>query len=366
MSHRSIRFSRTNQADFITDLRKAVKEYFDTKNISTYANAGMVVKTIFMLSLFFVPYLLMLTGVVTQNWLVLIMWTVMGFGTAGIGLSIMHDANHGAYSKNKHVNKYLGYVMNMLGASTFNWKIQHNVLHHSYTNIEGLDEDIDPGKLMRLSPHAPLLKAHKHQHIYGWFLYGLMTFLWLTTKDFRQLYRYKKLDLLKTQKRTYNGVLIETIVSKVLYYGYALVLPMIFIQAPWFIILIGFFIMHYITGLSLGMIFQPAHVMPTSDYPMPDEKGNMENNWAVHQLHTTTNFAPKSKLFSWYVGGLNFQIEHHLFPNICHVHYKKISKIVEAKAKEFDLPYHCKETFYAALVAHGQMLKKLGRQESFA
>ena len=188
----------------------------------------------------------------------------------------------------------------------------------------------------------------------------MMTFLWLTTKDHRQLYRYKKLGLLKAQKRTYSGVLIETILSKILYYGYALVLPLIFIQAPWYIILIGFFIMHYITGLALGMIFQPAHVMPTTDYPTPDDKGNIENNWAVHQLCTTTNFAPNSKLFSWYVGGLNFQIEHHLFPNICHVHYKKISKIVERKAKEYGLPYNSKQSFYAALAAHGQMLKKLG------
>lgn len=362
MNYKTVRFSRSNHIDFITDLRKSVKNYFDTKNISVYANANMVTKTIFMFALFFVPYFLMIFGVVTNNYLVLLMWLLMGFGTAGIGLSVMHDANHGAYSKNKYVNKYLSYVMNMVGASSFNWKIQHNILHHSYTNIEGMDEDIDPGRLMRLSPHAPLLKVHKHQHIYGWFLYGMMTFLWLTTKDFKQLYRYKKMGLLKSQKRTYNGVLIETIISKILYYGYALVIPMVFIQAPWWIILIGFFIMHYITGLSLGLIFQPAHVMPSSDYPMPDETGNMENNWAVHQLFTTTNFAPKSKLFSWYVGGLNFQIEHHLFPNICHVHYKNIAKIVEEKAKEFGLPYNSEKTFYSALVKHGQMLKKLGRE----
>ncbi|MHA7100322.1 linoleoyl-CoA desaturase [Roseivirga pacifica] len=362
MNHKSVRFSRSNHADFIADLRKSVNNYFDTKDISVYANANMVLKTVFMFALFFVPYFLMIFGVVTNNYLVLLMWVLMGFGTAGIGLSVMHDANHGAYSKNKYVNKYLSYVMNMVGASSFNWKIQHNILHHSYTNIEGMDEDIDPGKLMRLSPHAPLLKVHKHQHIYGWFLYGMMTFLWLTTKDFRQLYRYKQMGLLKSQKRTYNGVLIETIISKILYYGYALVIPMVFIQAPWWIIFIGFFIMHYITGLSLGLIFQPAHVMPSADYPMPDETGNMENNWAVHQLFTTTNFAPKSKLFSWYVGGLNFQIEHHLFPNICHVHYKNIAKIVEAKAREFGLPYNSEKTFYSALVKHGQMLKKLGRE----
>ncbi len=363
MQYKTVKFSRQNQAEFIADLRKQVKHYFDSNNISIYGNASMVFKTICMFTMFFVPYFLMLFGVVTNPWLVLAMWVIMGFGTAGIGLSVMHDANHGAYSKNKYVNKYMSYVMNFVGASSFNWKIQHNILHHTYTNIEGMDEDIDPGIFMRLSPHAKHMKVHKLQHIYGWFLYGMMTFLWLTTKDFRQLMRYKKEGLLKTQKRTYGSVLTETIISKILYYGYALVIPLIFIQAPWYIIVLGFIIMHYITGMVLGLIFQPAHVMPTSEYPIPDNTGNMENNWAVHQLYTTTNFAPKSKLFSWYVGGLNFQIEHHLFPNICHVHYKKISKIVEAKAKEYGLPYHSKETFYAALVEHGKMLKALGQPQ---
>ena len=289
------------------------------------------------------------------------MWALMGFGMSGIGLAVMHDANHGAYSKNKKLNKYIGYVMNFIGASAFNWKIQHNVLHHSYTNIEGMDEDIDPGKLMRLSPHAKYYKVYKLQHIYGWFLYGMMTFLWLTTKDFKQLYRYKKMGLIKGQKRTYTGVLIETIVSKIIYYGYALVVPLVFIQAQWWLILIGFFIMHFITGLALGMIFQPAHVMPSSEYPLPDDTGNIENNWAVHQLYTTTNFAPKSRIFSWYVGGLNYQVEHHLFPNICHVHYRRISKIVRETAQEFNLPYHSQPTFAMAVIKHAKMLRQLGR-----
>lgn len=362
MQYKPLKFSRSNQAEFMNELRKQVKEYFKTNNVSIYGNANMVFKTITMFAIFFVPYFLMIFGVVTNIWLVLLMWGIMGFGTAGIGLSVMHDANHGAYSRNKYVNKYLGYVMNMVGASAFNWRIQHNILHHTYTNIEGMDEDIDPGRLMRLSPHAPLLKVHRLQHVYGWFLYGMMTFLWLTTKDFRQLVRYKEMGLLKTQKRSFSSVLTETILSKILYYGYALVLPLVFIQAPWWIILSGFFIMHFITGLMLGLIFQPAHVMPSSEYPIPDDTGNLENNWAVHQLFTTTNFAPKSRLFSWYVGGLNFQIEHHLFPNICHVHYKRISKIVKAKAGEYGLPYNCRQTFLGAVIEHGKMLKKLGVQ----
>lgn len=361
MQYKTIRFSRTHQIEFISDLKKQVKNYFDQNSISTYANSQMVIKTIVMFALYFVPYFLMVLGVVTNIWVVLAMWTVMGIGNTGIGLSIMHDANHGAYSKNKYVNKYLSYVMNLIGANSFIWKIQHNVLHHSFTNIEGMDEDIDPGPLMRLSPHAPLLKAHKHQHIYGWFLYGLMTFLWLTTKDFRQLARYKKLGLMKTQKRSFRSVLTEAILSKIFYYGYALIIPLVFIQAPWYIILIGFFIMHFITGLSLGLIFQPAHVMPSAEFPVPDKDSSVENNWAVHQLFTTTNFAPKSKVFSWFVGGLNYQIEHHLFPNICHVHYKKISEIVKAKTEEYGLPYYSQETFYAAVREHAKMLKQLGQ-----
>jgi linoleoyl-CoA desaturase len=361
MDYKTIRFSRTAQTDFISDLRKRVKNHFDATNKSIYGNAGMVTKTVVMFSLYFVPYFVMLLSGVSNPWIILGLWAVMGVGNSGIGLSVMHDANHGAYSKNKRVNLILGYVMNLIGASTVNWKIQHNVLHHSFTNIDGMDEDIDPGKLMRLSPHAKRYKAHKLQHIYGWFLYGMMTFLWLTTKDFRQLYRYKQLGLLKGQKRTYNGVLIETIVSKVLYYAYALVIPLIFIQAPWYIILLGFFIMHFITGLALGLIFQPAHVMPTSDYPMPDDSGNMDNNWAVHQLFTTTNFSPKSRIFSWFIGGLNYQIEHHLFPNICHVHYKRISKIVRETAQEYGLPYYSQKNFVLAVIKHGKMLKELGR-----
>ena len=127
-------------------------------------------------------------------------------------------------------------------------------------------------------------------------------------------------------------------------------------------VLIGFLVMHYIAGFILAIIFQPAHVVEGTEYPMPDENGNLENSWAIHQLHTTTNFGHKAKLFSWYVGGLNYQVEHHLFPNICHVHYRQISKIVEQTAGEFGLPYKSKETFLQAIAAHARQLKWLSRK----
>jgi linoleoyl-CoA desaturase len=287
----------------------------------------------------------------------------MGVASAGIGLSIMHDANHGSYSSDKRINNILGYLLNFIGGSAVNWRIQHNYLHHSYTNIEGMDEDIDPGNILRLSPHKPLLKAHRWQHIYAWILYGLMTLSWVTTKDFNQLKRYRDMGLLKRQNRSYSSLVTELILFKLFFYTYLGVIPMIFSGIPWWQTLLCIVFMHFVQGFILTVVFQPAHVMPDSDYPLPDDKGNMENSWAISQLLTTTNFAPTSRIFSWYVGGLNFQIEHHLFPNICHVHYKKISEIVKRTAEEFGFPYHVQPTFIAALVSHGRMLRKLGHGE---
>lgn len=348
--------------EFYKVLRKRVNNYFKENEISRHANANMVVKTIFMISLYVVPFVLMLT-LFESTGLVLLMWVLMGFGMAGIGLSIMHDANHNAYSKNNRVNWLLGKLLIPIGGSDVNWRIQHNVLHHTYTNVTGMDEDIDTGVLMRFSPNQKLLKGHKLQHVYAWFLYGFMTIMWFVSKDYAQLARYKKKDLLKTQGVTFGGMLTSIIISKVIYLGVFLVLPMIFSSLPWWGTILGFFMMHFIAGLTLAMIFQPAHVIPSSNFPMPDQTGNIETDWAVSQLMNTANFAPKSTWFSWYVGGLNYQVEHHLFPNICHVHYRKISHIVRETAFEYNLPYYSYKTFADALYEHGKMLYRLGRKD---
>lgn len=364
MDYRTVKFNKSQDLEFINILQRRVRKYFKENNISKFATPGMVVKTVFMLLLYLVPYFLVVLNVISSPWLVIGMYLLMGFGMSGIGLGIMHDANHGAYSKNKNVNKYLGYVMNFLGGSSLTWKIQHNVLHHSFTNITGVDEDIDPGALMRFSPHEEHRKFHRFQHIYAWFLYALMTLSWFSVKDFRQILRYERDGLTRSMNRSFRNIIWSMIGSKVFYFTYSLVIPLLFVTAvPWYILLIGYFLMHFVCGFVLAIIFQPAHVVPTSEYPMPEENGSLENNWAVHQMLTTANFAPKSRFFSWFVGGLNFQIEHHLFPHVCHIHYKKISKIVRQTAKEFNLPYHSQKTFIRAVVEHAKMLRALGRNE---
>jgi linoleoyl-CoA desaturase len=132
----------------------------------------------------------------------------------------------------------------------------------------------------------------------------------------------------------------------------------------WWKVLVGFFVMHYTAGLILSIVFQLAHVVKETTNPVPNENGEIENTWAIHQLFTTTNFAPKNWIINWYTGGLNHQIEHHIFPNISHVHYGKISKIVKETAKECNLPYYEYKTFRSAVIAHFKHLKELGMKPS--
>ena len=362
MNPKTIKFSNNKQLDFVNALRKKVKEYFEENRISKYGNTNMILKTVFMFSLYLIPYFLMVTGVITNPWAMFFLWIIMGFGMAGIGLSVMHDANHKSYSKNQTVNRILSYSLNFLGGFSATWQYQHNTLHHGFTNINGYDEDIDPGKILRFSPNKPFHKIYKFQHIYAWFFYGLMTITWTIDKDFRQLFRYSKEGIELSRKKSSGGLLTELMVSKIIYYTYILVIPLLVLPVPWWTVLILYFCMHFICGLILTAIFQTAHVMPTSKFPKPDQNNTIENNWAIHQLLTTTDYSPKNRLFSWFIGGLNYQIEHHLFPNISHVHYKHIALVVKDTAHEYHLPYYVHANFFLALRNHAKMLKSLGRQ----
>jgi len=187
-----------------------------------------------------------------------------------------------------------------------------------------------------------------------------MTIVWLFFRDFERLFRYDKNGMAKKHSANITTEWIILIASKLVYIGYILVVPMLVTSLLWWQVLIGVLLMHYIAGFIMAIIFQPAHVVEGTDFPLPDEANMLENNWTVHQLQTTTNFGNKSRWFSWFVGGLNFQIEHHLFPNICHVHYRKISSIVKATASEFGLPYKSASSFIAALYSHFRLLKQLG------
>ncbi|PVW17046.1 fatty acid desaturase family protein [Marixanthomonas spongiae] len=354
-----IKFSRVDSAKFFRTLNKRVNSYFKENNIQRTGNWKLHLKAIVMFSLYLTPYFLLLT-LDFPTWAQLLFTIIMGVGMAGVGMNVMHDANHGSYSSKKWINKIMGGSMYILAGNVYNWQVQHNVLHHTYTNIHGHDEDMEAGRVIRFSKHAKWRKFHKFQQYYSVLLYGLLTFNWALTTDFKQTRRYlsKQLSYGKMPKPiTQWSVLI---ITKLIYMGVWIVIPILFFNIAWWKILIGFFIMHYVAGLILSIVFQLAHIVEDTDMPLPDKTGNMKNTWAIHQLFTTVNFSTKNKVVNWFTGGLNHQVEHHIFPNISHIHYAKIADIVKETALEFNLPYHEYKTTRSAIVAHFKHLKQMG------
>ncbi len=315
-----------------------------------------------MLLLFFAPLAVIIFAPISSVLLLFGLFILSGLGMAGIGMGVMHDAIHGAYAKNKFVNKIMGYTINLIGANNEVWRLQHNVLHHSFTNIDEHDDDINAPFFLRFSPNAKKNRLHRFQHLYAWFFYGLSTLSWVISKDFVRFTKYYKMGLVK-DKRTYWFSMVKIVLWKLLYFSYALVLPLVISGFAPGVVILAFIAMHFVTGLTITLVFQLAHVVPDASFPLPNEQGNMEDERLAHQLATTCNFSTNSKVLFWLVGGLTNQIEHHLFPHISHVHYKKIAPIVERTSKEFGLPYHKSGNFLAAIAKHFKMLYLLGRME---
>ncbi len=317
----------------------------------------MIFKSLAVISIYLIPYGLLLNGSFINTWLFYLCWFIMGVGMAGIGLNIMHDAIHGAYSRSTFVNRLLGVSMNIIGGNAYVWHMQHNVLHHTYPNIHDADDDIDIPFLLRMSPNQPKHWFHRYQQVYIWLLYAFATLFWITTKDFVQLEKYRQRRLTKNTSE-YLTRLFNIVIWKVIYYCYALVIPLLIIDMPTYHILLGFVLMHIVGGVLLSVIFQPAHVFPDSEY-IQQETPEIDKSWMGYQLQTTTNFQ-LTGFMKWLAGGLNYQIEHHLFPSVCHIHYPKISGIVKETAEKYGLPYYFEKSHYSALKGHYKMVQGLG------
>ena len=348
------------QKQFGIALRKNVNTYFKERGISTKGNITMYIKAIVLLSIYIAPFIVLLT-VDLNLWVALLLVILMGVGEGGIGMSVMHDAAHEAFSNKKWINTLFASTMFILGSNTFNWKIQHNILHHTFTNIFGYDQDIETKAVIRLCEHAPKKKMHKFQHIYAFFFYGLMTLSKLIT-DIFQLIEFNKSGITEEQNHKPKKELIKLISSKIMYFFILIGLPIIITDFKWWQVLLGFSILHVTAGMIMSTVFQMAHVVEGADQPLPNKDGMITNEWAVHQLLTTSDFARNNLFLNWYVGGLNFQIEHHLFPNICHIHYRQIAPIIESTANDFGFRYNIKPSFLNALMSHVKRLKELGNK----
>ena len=345
---------------FYTELKSRVEQYFSENQISPHADWRMVSKTIIILAWLVVSYIL-LAYVTTSFVMAIITAVAVAQGLALVGFNIMHDGNHESYSKHKKLNKIMGFTLNLVGGSHYFWRHKHNILHHTYTNITELDEDIRVDYILRLSPAQKRYPWQRFQHLYALPAYSLTSLLWVTLGDFRKFFTRRIGDYQMPKLSATESFVF--FLSKIFYFGYMLILPMFF--RPVWQVLLFFVIVHLVLGVTLAVIFQLAHTVEGNTFPQPHpQTGSVENEWAIHEVETTADFAPRSKVAAWYLGGLNFQIEHHLFPRICHVHYPTISKIVKQVCEEFGVSYVSYPRMRDAIAAHLRFLKRMGREDA--
>jgi len=343
---------------FQREVRRRVEEHFKRHGCSQRDSARMYLKTAIILASFVAAYVLLVFFAATW-WQGLLLSAVLGFATAQIGFNIQHDAGHQAYSEHRWINNCLAMTLDMVGGSSYIWHWKHAHFHHTYVNIDGHDSDISLGVLARFAPLQKRYSHHRWQHFYMWLLYGLTAISWHLHDDFRDIITgtIGKRRFPRPRGRD----LAVFVIGKLVFFTLAFALPLAFHS-------IGTVALYYtavamVAGLSLAMVFQLAHAVEKAAFPSPSEPGRIDKPWAIHQLETTVDFARDSRVLSWLVGGLNFQIEHHLFPRICHVHYRTMAPVVEAVCREYGVPYQTNRSFGAGIASHYRWLRRMGRPD---
>jgi linoleoyl-CoA desaturase len=350
------KFSNVQQS-FHAELKKRISDYFNNTGKSSTGNFQLFFKAIFLMTSCIAVYV-HLIFFTPGIWFQIGESVLLGGLVAAIGFNIMHDGAHGSFSKYKWVNTIAAFSLNILGGNSFMWNVKHNVIHHAYTNIDGIDDDIDIKPWMRMTMTQKKYKLHKYQHIYFWLLYSLIYLLWIFVLDYQKYFK-GKVSMMKIKKMSFGehfSFWFFKVLNIFLYIG----LPIYMVGfSSW---LLWFLIFTLVAGLIISIVFQLAHTVEHTAFPLPIEATNkMEDEWAIHQIKTTANFATKNKLVSWLVGGLNFQIEHHLFPKISHIHYPAISKIIKQACREYGITYIEYARVRYAVASHVAFLRQMGR-----
>lgn len=351
------KFPKTSPA-LHQELKNKVNEYFANSDSKPSGGNRLASKAFIIIFSLFSLYSLLVF--VDQPWYFAVLECIlMGWVISLVGFNIMHDGTHGSFSNNKFLNKLAGMSGSMLGASQQLWTLKHNVIHHTYTNVDGLDDDIEVGELMRFAPTQKHRKLHRIQHIYFVILYAHMYLYWVFVSDFIKYFSGKigqfpiKMDDWKFHVKFWG--------MKIIYVLVFLLIPIY--MKGWLAWLIGYLVISLVAGFILSIVFQLAHTVEDTAFPLPTENNKFEDEFALHQLMTTANFATKNKFLTWSLGGLNYQIEHHLFPKVSHIHYPAISKIIQNVCKERNIQYIEYKTFGRAVKAHIQFLKRMGQAE---
>lgn len=353
-SGRRVKFGGSN--GFRHELRRRVDEYFRSTGRSQRDCWQMYAKTAILLACFVVSYAL-LVFVAQTWWQAVLLAILLGLSAAGIGFNVQHDGGHQAYSNYPWVNKLAAMTLDLIGGSSALWQWKHGLFHHTYVNIAGHDTDIDLGILARLAPDQKRLPFHRWQRFYLWALYGFLAIKWQLLADFRSVITGRIGDHRFPRPRAWELVIF--LAGKALFLTLAFGIPLLFHPAG--VVLLCYGVVAVVLGLVLSVVFQLAHCVEESAFPRPrEDPERIENAWAIHQVETTVNFARRNRAVAWLLGGLNFQIEHHLFPRICHVNYPAISKLVEETCRDFGVTYTEHKSFWAGMASHFRWLRRMG------
>jgi linoleoyl-CoA desaturase len=343
---------------FFSTINAKVESYFREKKLKKTGNKTLYLKSFILITAAVACYSILLTfsfpALVSIS-----LCCLFGFLLACIGFNVMHDGNHGSYSTKKWINNMMGLTANMMGVNAWMWKQKHNVIHHTYTNVDGVDDDIAKTPLLRMCPSQKQLKIHRYQYIYCIPLYGLTSLLWTFFTDFTKYFGHKIHETAIRKMEIKEHVIFW--LSKSLYAVFYIALPLYMVGFLPFII--GFMAVHITLGITLAIVFQLAHVVEATHFVDANKKAlKIDDEWAIHQVQTTADFATNNKIISWLTGGLNYQVEHHLFPKISHVHYPAIHKIVKDACQKFSIRFNNYPSMTAALRSHLRFMKQLGMQ----
>lgn len=349
------KFAAPPPPSFHTVLKNRVNEYFDTKHRRQTGNVRLYSKAAFLVCGFLFLYVHLVFFTPPVGWAIF-ECLLLSLFTSAIGFNIMHDGAHGSFSSKPWVNAIAASSLNFLGANTFMWKMKHNVIHHAYTNIDGIDDDLDAKPFLRLCESQKFHRFHKFQHYYFWAAYSLLYLFWIYVSDYKKYFRGKVGDIPLKKMSALDHITFWSF--KILHSVIFVVIPIIMLGwQPW---LIGFLCYTLFAGFVLSIVFQLAHTVEHTHFPVADPNTNkLDDEWAIHQLKTTANFATRNRLACWFMGGLNFQVEHHLFPKISHIHYPRINKIIKNTCKEFKVDYIEYPKVYSAFLSHVAYLKEL-------
>lgn len=357
MHNDGVRFDSRSDRAFTADLNRAVSDYFSARGLSRRATPGMWLKAGIMVSLVFGSWGLILCGLLPA-WGMWICCVTLGIGIAGYGFGVMHDAMHGAYSRSRTVTAVLGLIFDFTGGNGYLWRLRHNQMHHGYTNLYGADVDLDANWVLRLSPYSASHPVQRYQHLYFPLAYAISSLHWMAFKDWKSL-SLRSHGPLRDVTHPARRV-AEVVGMKLVHYLCFVVLPLVVLDIPWWQFLVGFLTLHVVTGLLMTSVFQVTHNTEVTSKFESEPGKQMARSWMAHELDVTSNFACDNPAITWFVGGLNHHIEHHLFPSIASAHYPALRPLVKAVAAEHGLPYREFGTFWEALCSHQRMLKALG------